>query len=130
MTRSRTRTDTLSDTAPLFMALGDPTRLQIVGRLCREGPLSVAQLTASCPVTRQAVSKHLRVLADAGLAQGRRKGREQVWQIQPQRLDEARRHLDCISTQWDAALRRLQSLVEKNETIADSTQSYIKCNFV
>jgi len=101
--------------APLFAALGDATRLRLVSRLCRDGPLSITKLTASSDVsvTRQAISKHLRVMADAGLVRGARHGRESVWQLEPRRLDEARRYLELISEGWDAALGRLRQFVEE-----------------
>jgi DNA-binding transcriptional ArsR family regulator len=70
-------------------------------------------LTADADVTRQAVAKHLRVLADAGLVRGRREGRESVWEIEPERLQVARRSLDLISARWDAAIDRLRALVER-----------------
>ena len=98
--------------APLFAALGDETRLRLVSRLCDEGPLSITQLTAGTDVTRQAVAKHLRVLEGAGLAHGTRYGRESVWWLEHRRMADARRHLDAISAQWDAALGRLRQLVE------------------
>lgn len=99
--------------APLFAALGDETRLALVARLSTGGPVSVTQLTAGSGVTRQAVSKHLRVLAVAGLVRGRRRGRESLWRLEPGPLEEARRSLDRISRQWDQALDRLKMLVEE-----------------
>src|ERR1700688_2887073 len=99
--------------APLFAALGDATRLRLLSRLCRDGPLSITKLTASSDVTRQAISKHLRVMAEAGLVRGARHGRESVWQLQPRRLEEARRYLELISEGWDAALGRLRQVVEE-----------------
>lgn len=102
----------LAETAAVFAALGDATRLALVDRLCEGGPMSIAQLTAGAAVTRQAVTKHLRVLADAGLAHGTRKGRDHVWEIEPGRLDETRRWLDQIQGQWDEALARLKASLE------------------
>jgi DNA-binding transcriptional ArsR family regulator len=98
--------------APVFAALGDKTRLRLVTRLCEQGPLSIAKLTAGSDVTRQAVTKHLRVLEDAGLVRGTRDGRESVWELSPRRLSDARRCLDMISQQWDDALGRLKAFVE------------------
>lgn len=98
--------------APVFTALGDPTRLHLVSRLCREGPLSIARLTAGTPLTRQAVTKHLQVLAGAGLAAAERDGREQRWRVDARRLAETRRLLERISAQWDGALARLARFVE------------------
>lgn len=99
--------------APVFAALGDETRLRIVTRLCAGGPLSIARLTDGTKVTRQAVTKHLRVLAGAGLVRGIRQGRERVWELEPEQLADARRYLDVISRQWDEALDRLKASVER-----------------
>ncbi|MGA7122092.1 MAG: metalloregulator ArsR/SmtB family transcription factor [Polyangiaceae bacterium] len=99
-------------TAPVFSALGDSTRLGLVIRLCQEGPLSIAKLSAGSEMTRQAISKHLRVLAEAGVLRSRRDGRESVWELEPQRLEQAQRHLHQISRQWDDSLLRLRALVE------------------
>jgi DNA-binding transcriptional ArsR family regulator len=100
------------ETASIFAALGDETRLHIVKSLCASGPMSIARLTVGTSVTRQAITKHLRILADAGLACSSRSGRESVWELEPQRLDEARLRLEEISSQWDAALNRLKAMVE------------------
>src|SRR5690242_10749691 len=108
----------LEEAAPLFAALGDETRLRLVARLCEGGPASTAHLTTGAGVTRQAVSKHLEVLAGAGLARGTRRGRERLWRIEPARLDEARRCLDHISSQWDEALGRLQAALEAEGELA------------
>jgi DNA-binding transcriptional ArsR family regulator len=99
--------------APLFAALGDETRLRLVSRLSGGAPVSVTELTTGSGITRQAVSKHLRVLAGAGLVHGTRRGRESLWRLEPRRLDEARRSLEHISRQWDQALDRLRILVEE-----------------
>lgn len=106
------RSRALENSAPLFAALGDRTRLGLVVRLCEEGPLSIAKLTARSAITRQAVTKHLRVLADAGVVRGERDGRESVWTLKPRRLDDARACLDRIGNQWDAAIDRLRDFVE------------------
>ncbi len=98
--------------APIFSALGDEVRLRLVARLCREGPLSIAALTQGTELTRQAVTKHLRVLEDAGVVQSERVGRASVWRLKPERLDEARRHLERISARWESAIERLRALVE------------------
>jgi len=103
----------VSDTASVFAALGDPTRLLIVSRLCAGGPLSIMRLTEGSNVTRQAVTKHLAALSQVGLVRSERAGRERVWELQPKRIVEARRYLDQISDQWDAALGRLKAYVEK-----------------
>lgn len=105
-------TPELKASAPIFAALGDETRLRLVARLCADGPMSIARLSDGAGVTRQAITKHLHVLAEAGLVRGERHGRESVWELEPQRLEEARRCLDRISQQWDEALGRLKALVE------------------
>ena len=98
--------------APLFAALGDPTRLGVLARLCADGPLSLTALSGSAPISRQALRKHLEVLAGAGLVRSSRHGRERLWRFQPQGLDPARQHLDALSRRWDEALERLRRLVE------------------
>jgi DNA-binding transcriptional ArsR family regulator len=102
-----------SGSALLFAALGDKTRLRLVSRLCDDGPMSITRLTAGSRVTRQAITKHLRVMEEAGLVRGTRHGRESVWQLEQRRLDDARRYLALISKQWDDALGRLRKFVEE-----------------
>jgi predicted transcriptional regulator len=74
--------------------------------------MSITRLTAGSHVTRQAITKHLRVMQQAGLLRSQRHGRESVWQLDRRRLEDARRYLDLISDQWDAALDRLRKFVE------------------
>lgn len=100
------------DLADVFFALGDATRLRLVAVMCAGGLFSITQLTASSDITRQAVTKHLRVLAHAGLVRDVRAGRERLWQLDPAPLDEARRSLEQIGQQWDQALGRLKAFVE------------------
>src|SRR5947209_578401 len=103
----------LIEAAPVFAALGDRTRLRLVSRLGADGPLSITRLSEDAEVTRQAITKHLHALAAAGLVRDRRRGRERIWELEPRRLDEARRYLDQISAQWDAAIDRLKAFVEE-----------------
>jgi DNA-binding transcriptional ArsR family regulator len=98
---------------PLFAALGDPTRLALVHRLSTEGALSVTALTRGTRISRQAVTKHLGVLARAGLVESERSGRERLWALAPGQIDQARRALEQISREWDDALGRLRRLVER-----------------
>jgi DNA-binding transcriptional ArsR family regulator len=105
------KTGSLAGAAPLFAALGDETRLALVVRL-GAGPHSIAQLAAESPFTRQAITKHLEVLSTAGLVRSDRRGRERIWNVEAGRLDAARRYLDQVSMQWDAALGRLKHHVE------------------
>ena len=100
--------------APVFAALGDETRLHLVARLGREGPLSIAKLTERTTITRQAVAKHLRVLEGAGVVASSRDGRESVWTLETKRLEDARAHLDVISRQWDDTLERLRLFVDED----------------
>jgi DNA-binding transcriptional ArsR family regulator len=102
----------LHESAPVFAALGDETRLHIVARLCAEGPLSITRLSEGAGVTRQAITKHLNALSSAGLARNVRTGREQIWELETRKLEMARRCLDHISNQWDVALGRLKAFVE------------------
>jgi DNA-binding transcriptional ArsR family regulator len=102
----------LHESAPVFAALGDPTRLRLVARLCADGPLSITRLSEDVDVTRQAVTKHLVALEAAGLARPRREGREQIWELDTRRLAAARQTLDRISHQWDSAIGRLRAFVE------------------
>ena len=104
----------LTDAAPLFAALGDATRLHLVSRLCSEGPLSIVRLSEGTDMSRQAITKHLRALADAGLVHDDRQGRERIWQLEPARVKAARACLDQVSAQWDAALGRLQDYLKQN----------------
>ena len=100
--------------APLFAALGDKTRLRLVSRLCDDGPMSITRLTVGSSVTRQAITKHLRVMQEAGLVRSTCHGRERVWQLEQRRLADARRYLALISKQWDEALGRLKAAVERD----------------
>ena len=98
--------------AGVFAALGDPTRLKLVTVLCVGGALSIAELTAKTDITRQGVTKHLQQLAEAGVVRDTRLGRERLWQLEPAPLDEARRSLELIGQEWEAALGRLKAFAE------------------
>jgi len=103
----------VTSAALLFAALGDPTRLMLVRQLSEGGPASISVLAEQQDMTRQGVTKHLQVLAAAGIIDGSRQGREQVWTLNPKRLGEGRRHLDVIAAGWDEALERFKKLVEE-----------------
>lgn len=96
----------------MFAALGDEKRLYLLTRLAA-GPMAISHLAQGSGITRQGVTKHLRILAGAGLVRGRRRGKESVWQLERKRLDEARRSLDMISRHWDVALGKLKDFVEE-----------------
>lgn len=104
----------LAHTAPVFAALGDETRLGLVARLGSAGPLSIVQLAEGTEVTRQAITKHLTVLEDAGLVKSERRGRERIWEVETAQLDEARQFLEAMSARWDERLGRLKAFVEKD----------------
>ena len=114
---SRTRHEStvrkLHGKAPIFAALGDPTRLTLLVKLGSGSLLSITRLAEDSALSRQAITKHLRVLQEAGLVRGVRRGRENLFELEPERLEEARRALDVISRQWDQALARLKSFVEE-----------------
>jgi DNA-binding transcriptional ArsR family regulator len=113
VTRSTRSRAGVESSAPIFDALGDATRLRLVSRLADRGPQSIRRLTEGSGLTRQAITKHLRVLDGVGLVRGSRRGRESVWTLEPKPLDVARRYLDLVSSRWDEALGRLKTLVEE-----------------
>jgi DNA-binding transcriptional ArsR family regulator len=98
--------------ASVFAALGDETRLSVLARLGDGRPQSISRLTAGTNLTRQAVTKHLRVLANVGVVRSVRRGRESLFELEPQPIEEVRDYLDQVSRQWDDALARLKSHVE------------------
>jgi DNA-binding transcriptional ArsR family regulator len=102
----------LAETALLFAALGDETRLGLLRKLSDAGPASISTLASHFDVSRQAVTKHLQLLASAGIIEGSREGREHVWAMNPQRLEDAKEKLDLIARGWDDALARLKKHLE------------------
>lgn len=110
--RSTTGRTPASIAAPLFAALGDETRLRIVVRLSSGEPRSISQLTQGSRLTRQAVTKHLRVLERVGVVRNERRGRESRYRFNPQPFAESQKFLAAVSKQWDEALMRLKSFVE------------------
>jgi DNA-binding transcriptional ArsR family regulator len=98
--------------APVFAALGDETRLGLVTKLSNGQQHSIAQLTKGSRISRQAMTKHLRVLESVGIVHGIRSGRENVFQFDPEPVEEIKAYLDSVSAQWDQALARLKSFVE------------------
>ncbi len=99
--------------APIFAALGDETRLSLVAKLGTGEPQSISQLTEEFKVTRQAITKHLCVLEDAGIVRGVRSGRERLFALETEPLEKVREYLDAVSKQWDEKLARLKKFVEK-----------------
>ena len=101
--------------ANVFAALGDPTRLKLVAVLCAGGAFSIAQLTANTDISRQGVTKHLQVLAEAGVVRDVKSGRERLWQLEPGQIEAAKRTLEVIGREWDVALAKIKTFVERSE---------------
>jgi DNA-binding transcriptional ArsR family regulator len=97
----------------VFAALGDETRLLLLAKLSSGEPHSISQLTSGSRLTRQAITKHLRVLEDVGIVHSVRHGRESRFEFNPRPLEDAREYLELVSAQWDQALARLKSFVER-----------------
>jgi DNA-binding transcriptional ArsR family regulator len=98
--------------APIFAALGDKTRLALVAKLCIGPARSISELARDSALTRQAITKHLRVLEKAGIVHASRRGRESRFQFDPRPIEQVRDYLGLVSEHWDQALSRLKSLVE------------------
>lgn len=101
--------------APIFAALGDETRLLLLAKLGGGQRLSIAQLTEGSKLTRQAITKHLHVLENAKIARHVRAGRESLFELDPQPVEAARDYLQEIAEEWDEALCRLKSFVERSK---------------
>ena len=110
--RRSSRTVKRQARALVFAALGDETRLSLVARLCGGQPCSISQLTGGSELTRQAITKHLRVLERVGIVHSVHTGRESLFEFDPEPMEETKEYLDFVSEQWDQALSRLRSLVE------------------
>src|ERR1700677_1710794 len=98
--------------AAVFAALGDETRLSLLARLCNGQRYSIAELTEGTKLTRQAVTKHLRVLERVRIVHGTREGRQSMFQFNPQPVIEMKEYLEIVSRHWDVALARMKSFVE------------------
>lgn len=98
--------------ASIFSALGDETRLTVLAKLCKGEPQSISRLTAGTKLSRQAVTKHLRVLEGAGVVRSVHAGRETLFAFKPEPIEDVRKYLDLVSAQWDETLARLKSFVE------------------
>ena len=103
----------LRTNASIFAALGDETRLGLLAKLTSGEPQSISRLTSGTRLTRQAVTKHLRVLEGAGVIRATRIGRESQFALQPKAIMDAQTYLEHVSRQWDTALARLKALVEE-----------------
>jgi DNA-binding transcriptional ArsR family regulator len=98
----------VTGSGPVFEALGDPTRREVVRRLAEGGPASATQLAAELPVSRQAVAKHLAALEEAGLVTGERSGRERRFRLTPAPFSEAVAWMVDVGAEWDRRLDRLR----------------------
>ena len=98
--------------APVFAALGDETRLALVAKLGTRRRYSIAELTEGSRLTRQAITKHLRVLEGAGIVRSMHRGRESLFELDPEPIEEITKYLGLVSAQWDQALTRLKAFVE------------------
>ena len=99
--------------APIFAALGDETRLTLLTKLGEGQPYSISRLTRGTRLTRQAVTKHLRVLESAGIVHSVRAGRESLFELDPQPIEDIKEYLERVSAQWDRTLARLKAFVEE-----------------
>jgi DNA-binding transcriptional ArsR family regulator len=102
--------------AAVFAALGDETRLVLLARLCEVQQASITQLASGLPVTRQAITKHLRVLESAGTVRGIPSGRETLFELHPRPLVKATDFLQAICREWDEALEKLKAFVQRTST--------------
>ena|SRR5580658_5556802 len=109
----RSRSNVAAKRAPVFAALGDETRLSLVAKLCGGRPRSISQLTKGSRLTRQAITKHLRVLERAKIVHSARSGRESVFEFDPEPIEDVKKYLDLVSEEWDQALGRLKAFVER-----------------
>lgn len=99
--------------AQIFAALGDETRLVLVKKLCAGEPCSISQLAQDSHLTRQAITKHLRVLENVGLVRSEKAGRESLFEFNREPIDAIKQYLDSVAGQWENALTRLKAFVEK-----------------
>lgn len=99
----------------IFAALADPIRRQLLATLAEYGPKTATQLATEYPITRQAILKHLTLLAEAGLVTVHQQGREKRYTLTPEPLSEVEQWVKAISTQWEIRLLRLKALLEATE---------------
>jgi ArsR family transcriptional regulator, cadmium/lead-responsive transcriptional repressor len=102
------------DPAPVFTALSDPTRREVIRRLSASGPSTLGELAAELPVTRQAISKHLVVLEEAGLVATVDEGRRRRYRLTPQPLADAMDWMVDVGAGWDERLDALRTHVERS----------------
>ena len=112
---SARRPSTVRAKAAVFAALGDETRLSLLVRLCDGQRYSIAELTEGTKLTRQAVTKHLRVLERVRIVHAARNGRQSLFTFDPQPVIEMKEYRELVSKQWDVALARLKTFVENDQ---------------
>lgn len=112
---SARRPSTVRARAAVFAALGDETRLSLLVRLSDGQRYSIAELTEGTKLTRQAVTKHLRVLEGVRIVHSTRDGRQSLFTFDPQPVIEMKDYLEMVSRQWDVALARLKTFVESDQ---------------
>jgi DNA-binding transcriptional ArsR family regulator len=96
----------------LWSAIGDPSRRRVLDLLVSNGEVSASWLAGQVPFSRQAVSKHLVVLEEAGLISRRKQGREVLYQVEADRLDQATAVMADLAAQWDRRLATIRRLAE------------------
>jgi DNA-binding transcriptional ArsR family regulator len=100
--------------APIFVALADPMRRQLLVNLAENSPKTATQLAQEYPITRQAILKHLQILEEAGLVAVHQQGREKRYSLTPEPLSELDQWIKALSTKWDERLLRLKTLLEND----------------
>jgi DNA-binding transcriptional ArsR family regulator len=98
----------------IFAALGDPTRLSLVAKLNDGEPHSISTLALGTKITRQAITKHLKVLENVGLVSKVKEGRESLYELDPKPLESMREYLEIIASEWDRSLQSLKKFIEKD----------------
>jgi DNA-binding transcriptional ArsR family regulator len=101
--------------AEMFAALGDPTRLKLVSKLVGGEPHSISELTEGAKISRQAVTQHLKVLENVGVVRSEKRGRESLYILRPEPLEEIQKYLSVIAEQWDRSLQNLKAFVEGDD---------------
>jgi DNA-binding transcriptional ArsR family regulator len=101
---------------PIFAALADPMRRQLLTHLAEDSPRTATQLAADYPITRQGILKHLHILEDAGLVAVHQQGREKRYTLTPEPLGELEQWIKEIGAKWDERLLRLKTFLEDEQT--------------
>ncbi len=114
-----------SQTQRVFLALADPTRRLLLQQLCEEGSGTAASFATRLPITRQAITKHLVTLEQAGLVTARETGRERRYMPRPEALQDVTTWIGAIEAQWDQRLAALRSyLLDEPRTPATPEEEH------